>query len=83
MNTALMLPLFFVLLASTAFFNLADMALVAARVSVLKGVDNARAALKVQELKTRPGLLLAAIRAGDLITDLLAGAFIVSWVEES
>lgn len=32
-------------------------------------------------LKKRPGLFLAAIRAGDLITDLLTGAFVVSWIE--
>jgi hypothetical protein len=37
--------------------------------------------LKVLDLKRRPGLFLA-IRAGDLITDLLTGTFIVSWIEE-
>jgi putative hemolysin len=81
MNTALMLPLFLVLLILTAFFNLAEMALVAARTSALEYAENATAARKVLDLKKRPALFLAAIRAGDLITDLLTGAFIVSWIE--
>jgi len=81
MNTALMLPLFVVLLALTAFFNLAEMALVAARASTLENGGNAAAAETVLALKKRPGLFLAAIRAGDLITDLLIGAFVVTWIE--
>ena len=80
-NPALMLALFLVLLALTAFFNLAEMALVAARASALERAENDRAASKVLNLKKRPGLFLAAIRAGDLITDLLTGAFVVSWIE--
>jgi len=80
MNSALMLPLFLVLLALTAFFNLAEMALVAARASMLENVGNA-AAEAVLVLKKRPGLFLAAMRAGDLITDLLIGAFVVTWIE--
>jgi Cyclin M transmembrane N-terminal domain len=82
MNTALMLPLFLVLLALMAFFNLAEMALVAARASALERAKDVAAASKVLDLKRRPGQFLAAIRAGDLITDLLTGAFIVSWIEE-
>jgi len=82
MNTALMLALFLVLLTLTAFLNLAEMALVAARASALQGAENTKAAGNVLDLKQRPGLFLAAIRAGDLITDLLTGAFVVSWVEE-
>jgi putative hemolysin len=82
MNNALMLSLFAVLLALTAFFNLAEMALVAARASALERAKNVDAASKVLDLKRRPGQFLAAIRAGDLITDLLTGAFIVSWIEE-
>jgi putative hemolysin len=82
MNTALMLPLFLVLLILTAFFNLAEMALVASRASALERAKNVTAAGKVLDLKRRPGQFLAAIRAGDLITDLLTGAFVVSWIEE-
>jgi hypothetical protein len=78
MNTVLMSAL---LLALTALFNLAEMALVAARASALHGAENGKAAGNVLHLKKRPGLFLAAIRAGDLITDLLTGAFIVSWIE--
>jgi putative hemolysin len=71
-----------VLLILTAFFNLAEMALVAARASALDRAKNVAAASKVLDLKRRPGQFLAAIRAGDLITDLLTGAFVVSWIEE-
>jgi len=81
MNTELMLPLFLLLLALTAFFNLAEMALVAARSSVLEREGNGKEAETVLALKKRPGLFLAAIRAGDLVTDLLTGAFVVSWIE--
>ena len=70
MNTALMLALFLLLLALTAFFNLTEMALVAARASALHVAENGEAAGKVLDLKKRPGLFLAAIRAGDLVTDL-------------
>lgn len=77
----MMLLLFVALLVLTAFFNLAEMALVAARVSVLGKAENAQAAEKVLTLKKRPGLFLAAIRAGDLVTDLVMGAFIVTWFE--
>jgi magnesium and cobalt exporter, CNNM family len=66
----------------TAFFNLAEMALIASRASALERAKNVTAASKVLDLKRRPGQFLAAIRAGDLITDLLTGAFIVSWIEE-
>jgi CBS domain containing-hemolysin-like protein len=41
MNGALMFTLFLVLLALTAFFNLAEMALVAARASKLESAGNA------------------------------------------
>lgn len=82
MNSALMFTLFLVLLALTAFFNLAEMALVAARASVLESAENATAAENVLTLKQRPGLFLAALRAGDLITDLLTGAFVVTWLED-
>jgi Cyclin M transmembrane N-terminal domain len=81
MNTVLMFALFLVLLALTAFFNLAEMALVAARASALHGAENGKAAVTVLDLRKQPGLFLAAIRAGDLITDLLTGAFIISWFE--
>ncbi len=83
MHTAIMVTLFFVLLGLTAFFNLAEMALVAARASRLEGSEHSAAAARVLELKRRPGLFLAAIRAGDLITDLLTGAFVVTWLEEA
>jgi CBS domain containing-hemolysin-like protein len=76
MNSQLMFALFLVLLALTAFFNLAEMALVAARASKLESAQNAKAADNVLTIKERPGLFLAAIRAGDLITDLLIGAFV-------
>ena len=65
MNSQLMFALFLVLLALTAFFNLAEMALVAARASKLEGAQNAKAADNVLTIKERPGLFLAAIRAGD------------------
>jgi len=81
MNSVLMFALFLVLLALTAFFNPAEMALVAARASAPRGAENGAAAGRVLDLKKRPGLFLAAIRAGDLITDLLTGALIVSWIE--
>lgn len=78
----MMLALFVCLLALTAFFNLAEMALVAARTSGLERAENQNAARTVLALKRRPGLFLAAIRAGDLVTDLLTGAFVVTWLEE-
>jgi CBS domain containing-hemolysin-like protein len=77
-----MFTLFFALLALTAFFNLAEMALVAARASKPQSAENAKAAESVLTLKKQPGLFLAAIRAGDLATDLLAGAFVVTWIED-
>jgi putative hemolysin len=80
-NSGRMLTLFLVLLALTAFFNLAEMALVAARASKLRSAENTEAAESVLTLKTRPSLFLGAIRAGDLITDLLTGAFVVTWIE--
>jgi len=52
MNAVLMLALFLVLLALTAFFNLAEMALVSARASSLARADNAKAANKVLDLKS-------------------------------
>jgi putative hemolysin len=82
MNSALMLALFLVLLALTAFFNLAEMALVAARAARLENGANSKAADHVLNLKRQPGLFLAAIRAGDLLTDLLMGAFVVTWIED-
>ena len=82
MNSALMFTLFLVLLALTAFFNLAEVALIAARASVLESAENAKAAENVLTLKQRPGLFLAALRAGDLMTDLLTGAFVVTWLED-
>jgi putative hemolysin len=82
MSSAQMFTLFLALLALTAFFNLAEMALVAARASNLRSADNAKAAENVLTLKKQPGLFLAAIRAGDLITDLLIGAFVVTWIED-
>lgn len=68
------------LLATTAFFNLAEMALVAVRPARL-GSDASASANHIWALKKRPGLFLAAVRAGDRITDLITGAFIVTWVE--
>jgi putative hemolysin len=81
MNTVLMFALVLVLLALTAFFDLAEKALAAAHASALHGVQNGKAAGKVLDLKNRPGLFLTAMRAGDLINDLFTGAFIVSWIE--
>ena len=83
MHTLAMLALFLTLLALTAYFNLAEMALVAARPSKLESARDSAAAAKVLDLKKRPGLFLAAIRAGDLITDLLAGALVVTWLEDT
>jgi hypothetical protein len=34
---------------------------------------------RVRTLKRRPGLFLAAIRAGDLVIDMLMGAFVATW----
>jgi putative hemolysin len=73
MNTVLMFALFLVLFALTAFFKLAEMALVAARMFTLGRADNSKAAGKVLGPKKRPGLFLAVIRAGDLVTDLPPG----------
>jgi putative hemolysin len=75
------LVIFLCLLALTAYFNLAEMALVAARESNLDKTTNVKAAQAVLELKKRPGLFLAAIRFGDLVTDLLIGAYVVTWLE--
>jgi len=72
--------IFVLLLAATAFFNLAEMALIAARSTTLAELEDPRAQLALV-LKRRPGLFLAAIRAGDLITDLLTGAFVVTALE--
>jgi putative hemolysin len=82
MDGAWMFTFFLVLLALTAFFNLAEMALVAARASMLESAGNVKAANTALTLKKQPGLFLAAIRAGDLITDLLTGAFVVTWIED-
>jgi putative hemolysin len=75
-----MIWLFALLLAATAFFNLAEMALVAVRSSTLAASDDPRAS-RALRLKQRPGLFLAAIRAGDLLTDLLTGAFVVTTLD--
>jgi hypothetical protein len=65
MDATFTLPLFLVLLALTAFFNLADMALVAARSSALEGLRKTDSVTEAAlALKMRPGLFLAAIRAG-------------------
>ena len=77
-SIVLTLTLFFVLLALTAFFSVAEMALIAARPSGLEAAGASIAAETVLALKKRPGLFLAAIRAGDLATDLLIGAFVVT-----
>lgn len=76
-----MIWLFVLLLAVTAFFNLAEMALVAVRGSSLAAAADPRAD-RALRLKQRPGLFLAAIRAGDLLTDLLTGAFVVTALEQ-
>jgi putative hemolysin len=82
MNTAFTLPLFLVLLLLTAFFNLAEMALVAARQPALEGAAKSGGAAEAAlALKKRLGLFLAAIRAGDLLTDLIIGAYVVTWLE--
>jgi CBS domain containing-hemolysin-like protein len=57
MNSALMFMLFLVLLALTAFFNLAEMALVAARASKLESAGNAKAAENVVTLRKRSSKL--------------------------
>jgi putative hemolysin len=82
MNPALTLMLFVILLALTAFFNLAEMGLIAARTAVLENSSDSTAARTALALKKRPGLFLAAIRAGDFITDLLIGAFVVTWLTD-
>jgi putative hemolysin len=82
MSSALTLMLFVILLALTAFFNLAEMGLIAARAAVLERSPDSIAARTALALKKRPGLFLAAIRAGDLITDLLIGAFVVTWLTD-
>ena len=69
------------LLALTAFFHLAEMALVAARTSTL--IEAGEAARVVLALKKRPGLFLAAVRTGDRVTDLLTGAYVVTWLEQA
>ncbi|AXC09995.1 Magnesium and cobalt efflux protein CorC [Acidisarcina polymorpha] len=81
MHHAFMILLFLILLALTAFFNLAEMALVASRVAKLESNLPSEGATTALQLKKRPGLFLAAIRAGDLFTDLLMGAFVVTWLE--
>jgi putative hemolysin len=82
MDSALAPVLFVVLLALTAFFNLAEMSLVAARAAALESSADNAAARTALLLKKRPGLFMAAIRAGDLITDLLVGAFVVTWLRD-
>lgn len=80
MSITLTLTLFFVLLALTAFFNLAEMALIEARRSAFQAASEGAASI-VLALKKRPGLFLAAIRTGDLVTDLLIGAFVVTAID--
>jgi putative hemolysin len=82
MDSGLAPMLFVVLLALTAFFNLAEMSLVAARAAALESSADNAAARTALLLKKRPGLFMAAIRAGDLITDLLVGAFVVTWLTD-
>jgi putative hemolysin len=83
MNTVGLLIQFLVLLALTAFFNLAEMALVAARPSKLAHAANTKAAQQVLALKRQPGQFFAAIRTGDLVTDLLMGACIVTGMRQA
>ena len=82
MHIGLMLILFPVLLAIKAFFNLAEEALVTARVSILESSVTSKGVEKVLELKKEPGLFLAAIRAGDTVTDLFTGALVITSIEE-
>jgi hypothetical protein len=63
-------------------FHLAEMSLIAARTAVLESSSDGGAARTALALKKRPELFLAAIRAGDLITDLLIGAFVVTWLTD-
>jgi CBS domain containing-hemolysin-like protein len=64
MNSALMVPLFLVLLALTAFFNLAEMALVAARASKLEVAGNAKAAENVLTKEFKALIFQASFHPG-------------------
>ncbi|NYE27616.1 putative hemolysin [Rhodanobacter sp. K2T2] len=71
---------FFVLLVLTAFFNYTEMAFIASRDTTLQTMGSQGPMERVLRLKARPGLFLAAIRAGDLVTDMLMGAFVITWL---
>lgn len=84
MTLIAIVALFIGLLALTFFFNLAEMALIAVRdASVEANLKSSPRALIVARLKKRPALFLAVIRAGDLITDLLMGALVVTYFSDA
>lgn len=72
--------LFLFFVALTAFFNVAEMALVASRKPKLDALvtrPSASAAVAVR-LKDDPGTFLSAIQAGITVTSILAGTFCVT-----
>ncbi|MDR8394748.1 MAG: hemolysin family protein [Paraburkholderia sp.] len=72
--------LFLFFVALTAFFNIAEMALVASRKPKLDALvtrPSASAALAIR-LKEDPGTFLSAIQAGITVTSILAGTFCVT-----
>ncbi|WP_179284129.1 MULTISPECIES: hemolysin family protein [Alcaligenaceae] len=70
--------LFVLLLAVTAFFNVAELALVASRPERLQTQSAAHgAAARVQALKEEPGAFLATTQSGVTMASILAGTFCV------
>lgn len=72
--------LFAFFVATTAFFNIAEMALVASRLARLEAMSNrgrSNAQLAIQ-LKENPGVFLSAVQSGITATSILAGTFCVN-----
>lgn len=72
--------IFVLLVATTAFFNLAEMALVVARPERLQAQNTASAETigLVLQIKEEPGAFLSATQSGNTITSILAGTFCVT-----
>lgn len=72
--------IFVLLVATTAFFNLAEMALVVARPERLQAQNTGSADTidLVLKIKEDPGAFLSATQSGNTITSILAGTFCVT-----
>ncbi|CUJ03126.1 Putative Mg2+ and Co2+ transporter CorB [Achromobacter xylosoxidans] len=77
--------IFVLLVAITAFFNLAEMALVVARPERLQahGAASSGTISLVLKIKENPGAFLSATQSGNTITSILAGTFCVTAFAET